>query len=117
MDDATLIPLEQLYLMALATTAKSLKLDSILQDLTGTFKDGASRRQSGRLWLVSPGTTVPQAQIAFEFATDSIKVGVLTRDERELVRVVKYAEGIDGFLEEFTKFMQAGRIAAPRKAA
>jgi hypothetical protein len=109
MNDATLIPLEQLYLMALATTAKSLKLDSILQDI----KDG----KTGRLWLVSPGTTVPQAQVAFEFSVDSIKLGVLTRNERELVRVVKYAEGIDGFLEEFTKFMQSGRIAAPRKAA
>lgn len=105
---AGIIALDQLYLMSIIGTCNALKLSAVLQD-TGN--------DSGRLWLVPAESTVPLAQITFAFGTDDVKLGVITRDERELVRVVRYGEGLDGFLPDFMRFMQAGRLAAPKRAA
>jgi hypothetical protein len=101
MEDAKIIPLQQLYLMALVATVNADKLDAVQQDLG---------QDAGRLWLVSNGTTVPQAQIAYKFGVVYVSFGIITRDERKLSRVVKYAEGIDGFLEQLQKFLQANRL-------
>lgn len=102
------LPLEQLYLMALIQCLKAEKMDAVLQD----FGD-----DKGRLWFVTPNTTVPLGSITFQFEMDGVKFGIITRDSRELVRSVRYAEGIDGFLEEAQKFFRAGRLAAPSKKA
>lgn len=106
MTDAKIIPLQQLYLTALVACANADKLDAVQQDMG---------QDTGRLWLVRQGTTVPQAWIAYKFQTDDVVIGVATRDERALKRTIKYAEGIDGFLEEFQKFMRANLLAKPSK--
>jgi len=104
---AELIPLQQIYLLAISEACKALHLDCLLQDLG----DG----KTGRLWLVHPGRTVAYAQLAFAFDHDDVTLGIITRDERELVRVVKYVEGIEDFIEAMTRFFHAGRLAAPKQ--
>jgi hypothetical protein len=106
---AEIIPLQQVYLMSLAGAAAGLKMDALLQD----FGDG----KHGRLWLTPQGNcTVPLGMLEFKFEHDSVLLRVATRDEQVLERVVKYAEGLDSYLGDFTKLFQAGRIAH-RKAA
>ena len=110
---AELIPLEQVYLSCLAEAAKSLKMDTVLQELGtpgGAFKPG-------RLWFVATGSTVPLGMLEFEFGKDSVALNVVTRDERILERAVKYAEGIDAYLQEFVQLFQAGRLADKRSKA
>lgn len=101
MKDAKIIPLQQLYLSALACVAASDSLDAVQQDLGP---------DAGRLWLVRDGSTVPQAQVAYKFGIDDVVLGVITRDERELTRTVRYAEGLDGFLADFSRFLHANRL-------
>lgn len=107
MNDAKIIPLQQLYLSIIVTTVGAEGLDSVQQDL------GAD---AGRLWLVRKGTTVPQAWVGYKFDVESVKIGIQTRDERELTRTVKYAEGIDGFAEELSRFLRANRLTHKRAA-
>jgi hypothetical protein len=109
---ADIIPLEQLYLMTLAATFKSLALDTVLQD-----KSTNGLKDVGRLWLVAPQSTVPHAFVDFQFMDDEFRITVTTRNERTLDRVIKYGEGIDAYLGEVTRFFQAGRISDKRKAA
>ena len=104
---AGIINLEQLYLIAIANAMKAERLDVVLQD----FENGA-----GRLWLTSPDTTVPHGGIEFKFERDIVHFGVMMRDERTMARAVKYAEGIDGFLEELAKFLRQNRLAHKRAA-
>lgn len=103
-----IIPLQELYLNVMLVVADSLKLQTVQQ----VIGDG----DQGRLWLVRHGTTVPHAQVAYKFETDSVTFGVVTRDERQLSRVVKYAEGLDGFAEELARFMQANQLGKPKRA-
>lgn len=103
--DSNIIPLQQLYLSALVQVANGEKLSAVQQDTGG---------DSGRLWLVGDGSTVPHAMIAYKFGLDSVSVGLIHRDERALERAIKYAEGLDGFLEELQKFLRAGKLAAPK---
>jgi hypothetical protein len=105
---AGLMPLEDLYLNTLALLAEGEKLSCIVQQIS---------EGNGRLWLAPHGSTVPQAQIAFKFDLNGVHLGVLHRDERELVREIRYAEGLDAFLIELRRFMRAGRIADKRGAA
>ena len=100
-----IIPLDQMYLLAIVQTANSARLSAVLQDLGN---------DAGRLWLTPSESTVPVAQISFKFDIDEVKLGVVSRDERELVRVIRYAEGLDGFLPELSRFLTANLLAAPR---
>lgn len=102
---AELIPLQQLYLMALAATAKSLKMDTVIQE------------EPERLWFVSQGSTVPLGMVEFGFGRDSVTFRVATRDERILVETIKYAEGLDAFLPLLAGLFQAGRISDKRSEA
>lgn len=102
-----IVNLEQLYLVAIVNTVNAEKLTAVLQD----FDNGA-----GRLWLVREGSTVPSAEIEFKFDRDVVHLGIISRNERSLLREVKYAEGIDGFLEDLQKFLRAGLLAHKRAA-
>lgn len=103
-----IIPLDQLYLLAIVQTMKNEKLDAVLQDFGN---------DNGRLWLVRQGSTVPDAYLDFNFGKDSVAFLYTTRGERVLGPVtVKYAEGVDGYLESLTKFMHANRLASPTKS-
>ncbi len=110
MNEVNIISLQQLYLMALVETLKADKLDAVLQDLSQETRSS----DTGRLWLVRNGTTVPEASIAFQFERDSVNLAVVTRNERELKRVIKYAEGLDGYLEDLQKFLRSGLLSAPK---
>jgi len=106
MNDASIVPLQQLYLSALVALIDSHHLTAVQQDLGN---------DTGRLWMVSIGTTVPIGQIGYKFDDDSVALAAVMRDERKFGRIVRYIEGIDGFLEDFEKFMNAGKLAAPGK--
>lgn len=109
--EAKVFPLEQFYLSILTQTINADSLDVLQQDLG----NGA-----GRLWCVSKDTTVPVLHLAYRFDVDAVEFQLQTRDGRNLVRVVKYAEGLDAFVEEFQRFLRAGRLpskVAARKAA
>lgn len=100
--EAKVIPLQQLYLSIIVQAANSDRLDVLQQDID---------QATGRLWLVSTGTTIPVAHLAYKFELDSVAFAVETRDERKLGRIVKYAEGLDAFVEELQKFLRANRLA------
>jgi hypothetical protein len=96
--------LHDVYLLALQGFAAAIRQDVLLQDLG---------EGNGRLWLVPQNSTVPTAQIAFKFGVDGVQLGILTRDEREFTKFVKFSEGLDGFLEQAQKFFDAGLLPAP----
>lgn len=108
MFDANIIPLQQLYLSVIVQLVNAEKLSAVQQQFSET---------TGRLWLVREGSTVPEIQIAYNFRDDDVTLGIITRDERKLERTVKFAEGLDGFLEDLQKFITANRLAAPKKSA
>jgi hypothetical protein len=102
------MPLENLYLVAICKMAESEKLGTALQD----FGNGA-----GRLWLMPANTTTPDHQIEFKFDKDSVALAVASRNEREFKpRVVKYSEGIDGFCKDLQKHLRANLIEHKRAA-
>ena len=103
-----MINLQDLYLLALQACAEGEKLETVLQQ-TGEGQ--------GRLWLVAKGSTVPHAWIGFKFSVDDVALMVQTRDQREIAQVVKFAEGIDGFLPQLQRCLRAGKLAAPKKVA
>ena len=107
MNDAKVIPLQQFYLSIIVQAANADHLDVLQQDID---------QATGRLWLVSTGTTVPVANIAYKFEIDSVAFAIETRDERKLCRIVKYAEGVDAFVEELQKFLRTNRLAHKRAA-
>lgn len=100
--EAQIVTLQQLYLVTLVQMFKAEKLHAILQDFG---------QDAGRLWLTgSEGTTIPQAELMFKFDRDSVALRISTRDERTKDIVVKYAEGLDGAMEQIQKLLRAGRI-------
>jgi hypothetical protein len=106
---ATLIPLQQFYLMAIASILDEMHaLDCILEDKA----NGA-----GRLWLLrqKSKTTAPHGWIAFSFEDECVRFAVGTRrDNATWNHVSPYAEGIDGFLERLTKHLSEGLLAKPK---
>ena len=110
MESGQMMSLQDVYLMALAQCCESVKLQSVMQQ-TG---DGA-----GRVWLMREGTTIPHAWIGFKFGVDDVALKVMTRTEHEYEEIVKYAAGLDRFLPELLRTLNAGLLAAPksRKAA
>lgn len=105
LDDVRIIPLQQLYLGAIAAVCNADNLDCVQQELGP---------MAGRFWLVRGNTTVPVASLTYKFTDDEVIIGVQTRNERKKSWVVKYAEGIDATLEEFSKFMREGLLAKPK---
>jgi hypothetical protein len=105
LDDVRIIPLQDLYLTAIVAVCNADKLDCVQQQLGP---------EAGRLWLVRGGSTVPVASLTYKFTDDTVILGVQTRNERKRSWVVKYAEGIDEVLEEFSKFMREGLLAKPK---
>lgn len=107
LNQAGIINLEQLYLLAICKTIEAEKLQAVLQDM-GEGK--------GRLWLVPEGSTIPQAHLMFQFGEDAVKLGLQTRSERSFAQVVTYAEGVEGFLRELQKVLRAGKLEHKRAA-
>lgn len=106
MNDAKIIPLEQLYLSLIVQVAAADKLDAVQQD----FGPGL-----GRLWFVSSGSTKPQASVSYRFDKDSVAFAVEHRDGgRKLEREVAYAGGLDDFAQELQKFLRANLLAQPK---
>jgi len=105
---AKLIPLQDLYLAALAVTFESEKFDTVIQPLT----DGPTET-TGRLYLVRGGTTVADAVVQFKFTENEFFFEINTRDQRCLAKAVKYFEGVDGLIDELRTFLRANRLAAP----
>jgi len=105
--NAQVLPLQSFYLNLLVTVCNSEKLTAIQQEFDANI---------GRLWLVHEGSTVPVAHLAYRFEQDAVNLGIETRDQRSLARTVKYAEGLDGFMEELQKFLTANRLPHKRAA-
>lgn len=111
--DNGMIELERFWLLTLAKAAEGAGLSPVLQQVA----PGA-----GRLWMVPDGknqkpTTVPALCLQFKFDLDVVGFEIQFRDERPAIKtVVKYAEGLDGFLQEFGKALVANRLAAPKAA-
>ena len=98
-----IISIEQMYLLALAKAFEAERYQTVLQD----HGDGTS----GRLWLMREGTTVPEAHVDFRFTTEGVSLAMTTRGERGLEpMLVKFAEGIDGYLERVVKLLRAGLL-------
>jgi hypothetical protein len=107
MNDSQIVPLQQLYLLALCGVAESNKLTPALQDL------GNDR---GRLYLLREGTTAPDVVLAFEFRGDCMTLAATTRDAgRTMDWTVFYGEGVDAVLPELHQFINANRLAAPKR--
>lgn len=104
--DAQVVPLERMYLAILCNVIAADHLDVVQQEWT----------EGGRLWLCHTGTTKPIANLVYKFERDSVSLGVETRDERKLVRVVHYRDGLDAFAVELQKFLRQNRLAAPKAA-
>ena len=101
--EVDIISIEQMYLLVLAKAFEGEKLQTVLQD--------AGNGAAGRLWLMREGTTVPDAHVDFNFTADGVSLHAVTRGERELPQVmVKYGEGIDGYLERVVKLLRAGLL-------
>jgi len=105
--DTAVSQLEQLYLSILIQAIRADRLEPVQQTID---------EKNGRLWFMSTGTTVPLAMLSYQFAIDSVKFEMQTRDERRFSQVVKYAEGFDGFVVELTRFLQAHRLTANASA-
>jgi hypothetical protein len=108
--EAKLIPIEQFYLLSIAAWAESDKMECLLQD--------RENGKSGRLWLISAtsDSSAPLAHITFCFEENGVTLAVAHRDERIIEpRLVKFAEGIDGFIADLARFFNAGKIAAPKR--
>ena len=108
--NAQIIPLQTLYLGAIVSVANDLALSAVQQHMN-------QEQTAGRLWLVAEGTTVPAGMIQYEFREDDVAIGVIDRNQRKDQAIVRYAEGLDGYLENLMKFFQAGRIANKTKSA
>lgn len=102
--ETTLINLQQLYIMALSAVCQDDKLDVVIQPGEG---------DTGRLWLMRKGTTVPQGSIAFKFGLDDVTLAIETRSEHKVQKVIAYSGGLDSFLPELQKILRAGMLAAP----
>lgn len=107
MQTPTVMPLQELYLNAIVAVAQADKLESVIQSTGDT---------SGRLWFVRNGTTIPHAMMQYEFNLDSVALGLIHRDERKHAAEVFYAEGLDGYLQIFQKFLRANLLQKPRAA-
>ena len=108
LSNAGVFDLVQLYLLAIVAALKADGLGAALQE---------AGPGAGRLWIMPSETTVPVASLDFKFGEDDVALKVTTRDERVDAKVVKYAEGIDGYLQSLQKFMRAGLLEAPKGAA
>lgn len=75
----------------------------------------AGDKPSGVLWCMRKGTTQPEVIITYAFDPMSVDFVVSTRDmNRRLNKSAFYAGGLESFLAELTKFINAGRLAAPK---
>lgn len=70
---------------------------------------------SGRLWAMRHGTTVPELIISYEFDNNGAKFTLVDRNMRQSGYNLAYVEGVEGFLGDMAKFINAGRLAAPKK--
>jgi hypothetical protein len=106
-----MIEIERFYLATLAKCAEADKYATVLQQVA----PGA-----GRLWFIperKPATTVPDYCLNFKFELDVVCFELEGRGNPvKAQKVVKYAEGLDGFIAEFMKALKANRLAAPKAA-
>lgn len=110
--DATIIPLHQLYLSIIVGVMAADKLQAVQQE----FPQQAD--PAGRFYFVRPGTTAPEVICEYQFGPTHLKVKFATRDaQRVLEKSISYIEGLDSFAPELVKFISAGRLVAPRRAA
>lgn len=108
LSSAEVFDLTTVYLLVVVSMLKREGFGAAVQEVA---------EGTGRLWVMPKNTTVPTSQIAFTFGADDVEFVIITRDEKRLDRKVKYAEGIDGFIEDAQKFLRAGLLAKPKRAA
>lgn len=107
--DASVLPLQQFYTAIIVQMMNARQLTALQQE----FENMAD--PSGRLYFVRDGTTVPEVIMEYVFTRDALQVKVLPRSGKVLTEVVSYAAGLDSFLDELAKFLNAGKLAAPKK--
>jgi hypothetical protein len=103
--------IQDTYLNTLAALLESEKLGTLLQDTTSA--DGF---QSGVLWAVREGTTVPELSLSFKFDCVGLMLRAMTRDERTMDYKVDFSGGIDEYLKQLRTFLRANRIAHKKAA-
>jgi hypothetical protein len=101
-----LIPLQETYLNSIAAVFEADKMDTLI--------DRGERDIV--LYGVRKGTTVPEVIVTMTFEQLGVTIHALTRNRSQLNGSVAFYEGIDGFLPQLSKFIRAGRIAAPKAA-
>ena len=107
MKDTNIIPLQQLYLLALCEVIKAEKYEPALQDM-GEGK--------GQIWLIPEGTTAARFKISFQFQPDAVKLGAFGKDLKGIALEVSYFDGLDKFMEDLQKYLRAGLLTFKRAA-
>jgi hypothetical protein len=111
-----MIELCELYVKAIEAVAAANGLEIALQKAVPT--KGDSTIYVGALYLLRKGTTIPDMTVAFTFQTDRVILQTHARNELNTrtrhSRALAYAGGIDGWLGDMNKDLQAGRLAAEK---
>lgn len=102
--DANVVPLHQFYLGILAAGFAA-------QNLTTLQHEAPGADPAGSLYFVRKGTTAAEFVIAYQFLPDAVKFKVVARNGAAINETVSYAGGLDGFLVDLSKFINAGRLA------
>lgn len=104
--DATIIPLQQMYLSVLTLMLKDEKLDTLSVERPGCPTHGV-------LYAVREGTTAAELVIEYGFENGKMLVLASSRDGRKLTNVITFVDGIDEYLKRLRTFLRANRLAAP----
>jgi hypothetical protein len=108
-----IMPIEQLYIRAIAGLAEDQGFACAMQDLQ---PNGAGNLPACRLWLIPENTTIPAGCVNIAFNQDGVAIELVMRNDRTLSACsIRYAEGLDGWLQDATRFLQAGLLADKRK--
>lgn len=102
--DAKVVPLQQFYLGILAAGFAAQNLTTLQYEIPG------ANDPAGSLYFIRAGTTAAEFVIAYQFLPDSVKLKVVARSGKALNETVSYVGGLDGFLVELSKFLNAGRL-------
>jgi hypothetical protein len=111
MNDVTLIPIRQFYLMAIAALLCDHKLDSVLEEK-------APGNAAGRLWLIRQRSTstAPLGWVAFQFEENDVRFQCGFRSDNATWNFsCSYSEGIDSFLERLDRSLKEGALPPPKK--
>jgi hypothetical protein len=102
-----MVNLHDLYLGTIEAVLNSNKLDAVHQP--------EGEKPAGVIWAMRVGTTKPDLFITYLFAPTRVTFKVFGRDDgRGFEQHVSYVEGVEAFLAELVKFINAGKLAAPK---